>query len=116
MRARLGCLTALFLLVATAGHLWYWYLPRLRAAVADPADAPGQLLTSGAYEVCLWAPFPHQNLGAFRRTLPDPAGFVDAAARLADLSPPDLPSFGPFAVPPASEITACADRNGQGFR
>ncbi|HZF10578.1 MAG TPA: hypothetical protein VFE33_17470 [Thermoanaerobaculia bacterium] len=116
MRPRRGCLLLVLLLLALAGHIWYGYLPRPRPAVPDPADLPGQLLASGAYDACFWIPYPHQNFAAFARLLPDAEGFLAAAARLAELPPPELPGFGPFAVPPASEITACSDRAGQGFR
>ncbi|HEV7519108.1 MAG TPA: hypothetical protein VGR07_22690 [Thermoanaerobaculia bacterium] len=116
MRPRLGCLLALVLLLALAGHIWFWYLPRLRSAVPDPEDLPGRLLASGAYDSCFWIPYPHQNLAAFAKNLPDPAAFAGAAARLADVEAPELPGFGPFAVPPADEVTACSERGGQGFR
>jgi hypothetical protein len=115
MRPRLGCLLALVLLLALAGHVWFWYLPRLRPAVPDPGDLPGRLLASGAYDSCFWLPYPHQNLAAFAKNLPDPAAFAGAAARLAEVEAPELPGFGPFAVPPADEVTACSDRGGQGF-
>jgi len=115
MRLRLGCLLALVLLLALAGHVWYWYLPRLRPAVPDPGDLPGRLLASGAFESCFWIPYPHQNLAAFAKSLPDAEAFAEAAARLAEVQAPELPGFGPFAVPPAAEVTACADRAGRNF-
>jgi hypothetical protein len=115
MRTRLGCLFVLLFLVATAAHVWFWYLPRVRAAAPDPGDMPGRLLGSGVYEACFWLPYPHQNLGALGKVLPDEGEFVAAASRLADLTPPELPAFGPFAVPPASEVTVCSDRGGRGF-
>ncbi|MEA2693581.1 MAG: hypothetical protein QOJ16_2968, partial [Acidobacteriota bacterium] len=116
MRPRLGCLFALVLLLALAGHVWFWYLPRLRPALPYPGDLPGRLLASGVYDSCFWIPYPHQNLAAFAKELPDPAAFAGAAARLAEVEAPELPGFGPFAVPPADEVTACSDRGGQGFR
>lgn len=116
MLRRCGCLVAfLLLLLALVGHVWYGYLPRLRPAVPDSADLPGRLLASGAYEVCVWLPYPHQNVAAFAKNLPDPEAFTAALARLAEVPEPELPGFGPFAVPPAEEITACADRSGQSF-
>jgi hypothetical protein len=116
MLRRCGCLVALpLLLLALAGHAWYWYFPRLRPAAPDPGDLPGRLLASGAYEVCVWLPYPHQNLAAFAKNLPDPQAFTAALARLAEVPEPELPGFGPFAVPPADEITACADRTGQSY-
>jgi hypothetical protein len=116
MRPRRGCLLVVLLLLALAGHVWFWYVPRLRAASPDPADLPGRLLASGGYDACFWIPYPHQNLGALAAHLPDAPGFIEAAARLAEVQAPELPGFGPFAVPPADEITACSDRAGHGFR
>src|SRR3954447_21742539 len=116
MRPRRGCLLVVLLVLALAGHVWYWYIPRVRAATPDPADLPGRLLASGGYDACFWIPYPHQNLGALAAHLPDVEGFVGAAARLAEVEAPELPGFGPFAVPPAREITACSDRAGHGFR
>ncbi len=110
-----GCLLSLVLLLALCGHVWYHYLPRLRPAVPDPQDLPGRLLASGAFDSCFWIPYPHQNLGIFAAHLPDGEAFVGAAARLAGVAAPELPGFGPFAVPPASEITACSERDGHGF-
>jgi hypothetical protein len=118
VRPRRGCLLFLLVLLALAGHVWYWYLPRLRPGVPDPSDLPGRLLVSGAFESCLWIPYPHQNLAAISGHLPDGEAFVAAAARLAGVRAPELPGFGPFAVPPADEITVCsgsAGGGGQGF-
>lgn len=105
------------LLLLAAGHVWYWYLPRERAAVPDAADLPARLLVSGDFDTCVWVPFPHQNLGALAAEVEDFPGFVAAAARLAGSEEaPRLPGFGPFAVPPAREVAACSDRSGGRFQ
>ncbi len=117
MRRLLRRFAVLLLLLLLAGmHVWYWYLPRERAAAPDGADLPARLLVAGDFDTCVWLPFPHQNLGALAAQVEDFPGFVAAAARLAgsdELSEERaLPGFGPFAVPPAREVAACADRAG----
>jgi hypothetical protein len=57
-------------------------------------------------------PFPHQNLGALAGSIGDGSRYVAAVARTAELPSPELPSFGPFAVPPSHEIVACSDLGG----
>jgi len=101
--------------VLIAGHVWYWYAPRARAAAPEPGSLPARLLAAGAYDACFWVPYPHQNMGVLRRRLEDGAAWLAAVARVADLPPPVLPGFGPFAVPPASEIAACSDLSGDRF-
>lgn len=105
---------ALVLLLAV-GHVFYWYWPRERAAAPDPSGLPARLLASGAYDACLWVPYPHQNLGALSEEVEDGSAYLAAVARVAEVPPPVLPSFGPFAVPPASEVTACSDLSGDRF-
>jgi hypothetical protein len=83
------------------GHVLYWYWPRERAAAPDPGGLPARLLASGAYDACLWAPYPHQNLGVLSGEVADGSAYLAAVARVAEVPPPVLPSFGPFAVPPA---------------
>ncbi|HSF41661.1 MAG TPA: hypothetical protein VLT87_17815 [Thermoanaerobaculia bacterium] len=97
------------------GHVLYWYWPRERAAAPDPGGLPARLLASGAYDACLWAPYPHQNVGVLSGEVEDGSAYLSAVARVAEVPPPVLPSFGPFAVPPASEVTACSDLSGDRF-
>lgn len=104
-------LLALALLV----HVYYWYWPRERAARLDPESVAGKALRTGGYDICSWVPFPHQNIGAFAGTLPNGQKFFAAAARLAGARAPKVPSFGPFAIPPAKEVVACSDRQGSRF-
>ena len=102
-------------LLGIAGHVFYWYWPRERAAAPDPGGLPARLLASGAYDACLWAPYPHQNVGVLSGEVEDGSAYLAAVARVAEVPPPVLPSFGPFAVPPASEVTACSDLSGDRF-
>jgi hypothetical protein len=121
-----------------AAHVAWWYLPRERAetprlrpardragsSAGEPAGEPLQLLAAGAYDVCLWVPYPHQNLGVLAGAVGDLQDVVGAAARLnaGEASPrranepQEAPSFGPFEVPPASELVACSDLAGGRLR
>ncbi|HEY6323099.1 MAG TPA: hypothetical protein VJA16_16245, partial [Thermoanaerobaculia bacterium] len=132
-----------------AAHIVYWYVPRERAVVprlgagegAAPAEAGGsaggasggaageplQVLAAGAYDLCLWVPYPHQNLGALAAAIGDLQDVAGAAARLSSgeageasaphpREPEEAPTFGPFEVPPASEMVACSDLAGGRLR
>lgn len=110
---RLGLFLIVLLLLA--GHLFYWYWPRERAAAPTPGSLPARLLAAGGYGACLWVPYPHQNLGKLERAIADGPAYLTAAAQIAELPAPVLPSFGPFAVPPSSEIVACSDLGGKRF-
>jgi hypothetical protein len=126
-----------------AAHVVYWYVPRERAVVprltagggAVPAPAqvggsagePLRVLAAGAYDVCVWVPYPHQNLGALAEAIGDLQDVVGAAARLSSgeageesaprpREPEEAPTFGPFEVPPASEMVACSDLAGGRLR
>jgi len=138
---------AVVLLALLAAHVFYWYWPRERAVAprSGPAERaahrgaasrfagsaagggrsgePLRVLAAGAYDVCLWVPYPHQNLGALAGAIGDLQDVVGAAARLtsgeaAEASaqrsrePEEPPTFGPFQVPPASEMVACSDLAG----
>ena len=88
---RVGALVGVALLAAA--HVSYWYLPRQRAGVLDPATPAGDLLLS-APGVRLWLPFPHQS--------PLAASLIELADGSGGSSP--LPRFGPLRLPPASEL------------
>lgn len=113
-----GLLIFLLLAALLAGHYFYWYAPRERPGLPDPEGLAARLLAagaSGAYDACFWVPYPHQNLGKLRGAVEDGGAWVAAVARVAELPPPVLPSFGPFTVPPASEIAGCSDLSGGRF-
>jgi hypothetical protein len=113
MRRLLRLAIPLILLLLVAGYVGYAYWPRERAAA--PSGLPARLLASGEYGACLWIPYPHQNLGKLAGAIDDPGAYLAAAARVADLPVPVTRSFGPFAVPPSSEIVACSDLDGERF-
>jgi hypothetical protein len=111
----LRILILLLVVGAVAGHILYWYAPRERAAAPEPGGLAAQLLASGEYGACLWVPYPHQNLGKLSGSIADGSEWIAAAARVAELPAPVLPSFGPFAVPPSKEVAACSDLDGRRF-
>jgi hypothetical protein len=103
---------ALVLVALVLAHVGYWYWPRERSSALDPQSLAGRAFRTGGYDACVWIPYPHQNLGAFTGSLPDGRAFLEAAARLGGARAPRFPGFGPFAVPPAHEVTVCADQRG----
>jgi hypothetical protein len=113
MRRLLRLAIPLLLVLLVAGYLFYAYWPRERSALAS--GLPARLLASGEYGACLWIPYPHQNLGKLAGSIDDPGSYLAAAARVAGLPVPVMRSFGPFAVPPSSEIVACSDLDGERF-
>lgn len=115
MRRFLKIVLFVALLLAVGGHVAYWYLPRERTAAPEPGGLPARLLASGEYDACLWVPYPHQNLGMLAGAVADGPAYLAAAARVADLPPPVMPSFGPFTVPPSREVVACSDLDGERF-
>ena len=115
MKRYRGLLISLLLVALAAGHYLYWYAPRERAAAPEPGGLPARLLDSAAWDACFWIPYPHQNLGKLQGAIGDGATWVGSVARIAELPPPVLPSFGPFTVPPSKEIAGCSDLSGQRF-
>src|SRR4051812_16440159 len=113
MRRLLRLAIPLLVLLLIAGYVVHAYWPRERAAV--PSGLPARLLASGQYSACLWGPHPHQDLGKVEEAIGDGTAYLGAAARVADLPAPVMRSFGPFAVPPSSEIVACSDLGGERF-
>ena len=99
------------MIVAIAGHIWFWYLPRPRTDSVDPTSLTGRLLAADlAYRI--WVPYPHQNVGALSGAVEDPEEWLAAAARLVGTSSAQLPRFGPFRFPPASALTVATDATG----
>jgi hypothetical protein len=110
-----GLLIFLLLAALGTGHYFYWYAPRERAAAPELGGLPARLLAAGGYDACFWVPYPHQNLGRLQGAVDDGTAWLGAVARVADLPPPVLPTFGPFTVPPSSEIAGCSDLSGKRF-
>ncbi len=116
-RRRLGWwLLALLLGVfAAAGHVFYWYLPRSRPAMPEIDSAAVRLTTNSDFPVALWVPFPHQNLSVLGDLASREPRYLEAMLRLAGLPAVPLPTFGPFAVPPARDLAVVSDPSGESF-
>src|SRR5829696_37277 len=78
MRRFVRLAIVLLVLAVLAGHIFYWYWPRERPGAPEAGGLPARLLASGAYGACLWAPFPHQNLGALAGSIDSGTAFVTA--------------------------------------
>ncbi len=103
---RVRGLAAAAFALATIAHLVFWYAPRERAA------SPGRLaaeLEAPDVEFGIWLAHPHQNLAALARRVDDPRRW---AARLSGREVDVVPAFGPFLVPPASELAVVAGPEG----
>ena len=115
MKAALRWLVLLLVVVLLAGYWLVSYAPRERPASPNPAGLPARLMAAGGYAACFWFPYPHQNVGALSEVVEDGRGWLEAAARVAEVPPPVLPSFGPFTLPPSKEIAVCSDLDGGRF-
>ena len=114
MTTRRWVLVSTFVLVAIGGHFAYHYWPRSRPAT--PGDSPvASLLSVADFPAAVWVPHPHQNLARLRQLAGADPATLKALARLAGLPAPSLPSFGPLALPPSSEIAVASDETGDRF-
>src|SRR6202023_1607887 len=80
-------------------------LLRARRGGVDRGDGgePLRLLAGGSYDVCIWIPYPHQNLGVLAAAVGDLQEVAAATARLSAGEPAPLakepdeaPTFAPF--------------------
>lgn len=80
------------------------------------SQVAGLVLRSDGPEIRVWVPFPHQNLGSLERHFGDLDAIGGALQELLGSSQPlELPSFGPFRVPPATEMAIASDHAGAGL-
>ena len=91
-------------LLAIAGHVAWSYLPRARPVTPRDGSPVAALLASQDFPAAVWVPYPHQNLAHLRQVAGAGPASLRAVARLAGLPAPALPTFGPLALPPSSEI------------
>ena len=102
-------------LLAIAGHVAWWYLPRARPVGPRDGSPVAALLASQDFPAAVWVPYPHQNLAHLRQVAGAGPASLRALARLAGLPSPALPTFGPLALPPSSEIAVASDEVGERF-
>lgn len=103
----------LAVLAAVAGHVYYWYWPRLRTA--DPGSAgpaASLVLAEEGLPFCVWTPYPHQNLAGLTRSDSRMSALITALQTLRGDRRRALPSFGPFPLPPGRGLGLCSDREG----
>lgn len=101
-----------------AGHVVWWYLPRIRESRPRPGLLPARLLASEDLPFSVWMPYPHQNLAVLESSLEENGTTADlsrALARLAGVPEPTLPAFGSFRVPPSKEIAFASDEKAGRF-
>lgn len=122
MKRRLLVVGSLLLLGAlAAGHVAYWYLPRVHAARPRAGILPAALLASDEFPYAVWVPYPHQNLGALADAAaaagaaPSADDLTRALSRLAGLPEASLPRFGSLEIPPAGEIALAIGEDGERF-
>lgn len=102
-------------LLATAGHVWYWYWPRLHPAAPDPESSLAGWLSDVRFPLAIWIPFPHQNLAMLEAAAGLDRPTLAAAGRLAGVEEPALPTFGALRVPPARALVLLSDEEGEHF-
>lgn len=100
---------------ALAGHVYWWYWPRVHAAVPEPGAPFAAWLRDESLAYSVWIPYPHQNLAALRRLGGLGGRELRAVGRLAGLPEPKFPSFGSLALPPSSALAALSDKDGETF-
>lgn len=116
MRRRTGLFwgAILALALALASHLGYWYWPRERDG--RPSLEAEELLRAPGWAVAVWIGYPHQNLGAFERRVGEVRGWLELLRGSEESGGRALPRFGPFAVPPATELVVAERPGGGGLR
>ena len=108
----LGFLVAL---LACVGHYQFHYSTRARPAGPWGGSQIAGLLANPNFPAAVWVPYPHQNLPHLREAAGVGALSARAIARLAGLPAPTLPTFGPLALPPSTEIAVASDETGERF-
>ncbi|MEM7356690.1 MAG: hypothetical protein AAF657_38090 [Acidobacteriota bacterium] len=102
-------------LLAVIGHFHYHYSTRARPYSPWDGSQVSGLLANANFPAAVWVPYPHQNLPHLREAAGVGSLSARAIARLAGLPSPTLPTFGPLALPPSSEIAVASDESGERF-
>jgi hypothetical protein len=87
------------------GHYFFWYHPRAHDGRPDARSLAARLvLADEGLPYRVWLPYPHQNLSALERYLGPVEALNRASLELAGMNLYEIPSFGPFRLPPSREI------------
>lgn len=114
-RTRLAVWGAIALLILLAVvHYWTYLTPGERAGVPSP-ELVALWADAERFERALWIAAPHQNLGALDERVGDLSSYLEEVGRLAGSELPRLPSFGPFTMPPSSEVVLAWNGEGGSF-
>jgi hypothetical protein len=100
------------LIVLGAGHVAYWYWPREHPGALRRGSSTAAVLAASDLPLRAWIAYPHQNL-AFLATAERGDSWRRGLADLAGLPAIELPRFGPFRLPPASELAVATDGAGK---
>ena len=103
------------LIVLAAGHVAYWYWPREHPGAPSERSPVADLLAAEDLAIRAWVAYPHQNL-AFLARGDSGANWRIGLSELAGVPPIELPGFGPFPLPPASELAVATDASGRRLR
>ena len=110
---KLRTIVGLVVVALVAGHVYYWYWPRVRPATPDISALSSQLvLADSDLPYAVWVPNPHQNLGVLERRLGDVERLRGAVEEILGLASLEIPAFGPFRIPPAHEMALATDQQG----
>lgn len=92
------------------------FAPRERPGSPSPEMATLAAWARERWEIVVWLPHPHQNLGALGEAVGDLEAYLAAGARASGRAIPRWPAFGPFEVPPGRELLlAVGGEGGEGF-
>ena len=91
--------------VLLVGHYFFWYRSRAHDGRPDARSLAGALvLADEGLPYRIWLPFPHQNLSALEYHLGPIEALNRASVELAGMNLFEIPSFGPFRLPPSREM------------
>ncbi len=94
------------------GHYFFWYRARAHDGRPDPSSLASRLvLADEGLPYRIWLPFPHQNLAALERDIGPVEALNRASIQLTGMNLVEIPSFGPFRLPPSREIFLAMDQD-----
>jgi len=111
-RWRRPFVVSILAILLIVGHYLFWYRPRARDARPTTSSLAGRLgLADQGLPLRLWLPFPHQNLAALEDHFGANPRLSQALAEYTGVELSEVPSFGPFRVPPSRELLIASDES-----